>query len=217
MSKGTLFRIKNIGVFAPKIKLKEFRKMNKSQTLLHERAPKMPTKKDITVDSTILFPFDGTLQGNENEIVTKILFVMNKESVYLPNIGVEPLAKHIKSILADESKYDILKAGELNDEYFEIVEKIAVGHGVKNNPKYKESNLISFSSKFCGHHNQKAPFYDNLCYELVKYWINDKLQERNYRQYVDALKQLQKKQKLEAFSLRNIESYMWQIGKKVFG
>lgn len=74
--------------------------------------------------------------------------------------------------------------------------------------------MISFASKFCGHHNQKAPFYDKYVYEALKSW-GFKIGYRNYEEYVKAFYELQKLQQLENFSLRHIESYVWKSVKKI--
>lgn len=158
----------------------------------------------------VIFPFDGSLKGNSNEIITKILFINYRESTQIKNRDIGTLEKHISTILQKDD-LDILYNGKLNERYFNIVESIAFGHGITGKSA-KENNLTSFSSKFCGSHNQRAPFWDNLVNEFLQY-LGYRHEYRNYRAYVNAFKRLQKEHDLMDFSLREIEEAMWQIAK----
>ena len=94
-----------------------------------------------------------------------------------------------------------------------------MGHKIVGKRKGKETsehNLTSFASKFCGSHNQKAPFWDNLVSDLLNY-LGYKYQYRNYRAYVEQFSVLQKKLRddnIGEYSLRDIESAMWHIADK---
>ncbi len=186
-------------------------------------------KKDIikalndkcTINLEPAFPFDGLLKGNPNELLTKILYINYRESTQIKNIDIEGLKNHLEKCLS-ESDYNALKKGELTDQYYLIIEKIAVGHGIHGKRKNKETNedivtkeynLTSFASKFCGSHNQKAPFWDNLVSDLMNY-LGFKCRYRDYRSYVSAFEALQKELKIEEYSLRQIESAVWEIADK---
>jgi hypothetical protein len=192
--------------------------MNKEQKLLQAAKPKLPTAKDINSGGKVTFPFTVDFSEDYIDVIyTQIWHVNYWESVQIKDKNIPTLAEHIRKIIGI-NELNILKAGELTEEYFEIVEKIAVGHEIRTkSTNIVEDNLTSFASKFCGHHNQKAPFFDRYVFELMNYWIGDKfkLEWRNYRNYVEAFKLLQKQQKLEKFSLRDIESYMWKVAKEI--
>lgn len=159
----------------------------------------------------IEFPFDSSLSGNPNEILTKILFINYWESTRIKNIDINELKIHIESILCEQDYKTICK-GVLNDDYYSVVNKIAFGHGIKTRPP-TEDNLTSFASKFCGSHNQKAPFWDNLVSDLLKY-LEYKHERRNYREYVLAFKKLKEENHFNKYSLREIERAMWGVAKK---
>ena len=74
------------------------------------------------------FPFDGSLNGNPNEILTKILFINYRESTRIKNVDVLKLSEHIESVLKTDD-YEIICRGELGDKYYDIVNRIAFGHG----------------------------------------------------------------------------------------
>ena len=158
----------------------------------------------------IEFPFDGSLAGNPNELLTKILFTNFQESTQIKNRDINTLENHIKSVLS-ERDYKTLHNGILNDDYYAIINKISFGHGIHNKGT-KEFDLTSFASKFCAKHNQKAPFWDNLVSDLLKY-LGYKHQYRNYKEYIMAFQKLQDEYNLKNHSLREIESAMWNVAK----
>ena len=168
-------------------------------------------RENMREKTEIRFPFDGTLSGNSNELLTKILFVNYRDSTQIKNRDIIKLKEHIESVLS-EKDYSIICKGILNDEYYAIVNRIAFGHGIHNKGT-KVFNLTSFASKFCGNHNQKAPFWDNLVSDMIKYF-GYKHQYRNYKEYVMAFEKLQKENGLEMYSLREIEMAMWSVAKK---
>ncbi len=162
-------------------------------------------------NTRIYFPFDCSLAGNPNEILTKILFINYLESTQIKNKDIENLKEHIERVMCDRD-FEVICQGELNEEYFSVVDKIAFGHGIKRK-NTTENNLTSFASKFCGSHNQKAPFWDNLVFNFLKY-LGYKHEYRNYRAYVAAFKKLQKEHDLTEYSLREIEGNMWKVAKE---
>lgn len=161
------------------------------------------------------FPFDGSLNGNPNETLTKILFINYRESTQIKNIDIPILLKHIENVMTTDD-YDIIYRGVLNDEYYDIVNRIAFGHGIHGAYKgkaTKEYNLTSFASKFCGSHNLTAPFWDNI----VSKWIMENGYQHNYReypQYVEAIIKIQSDYNLHNFTLREIEYAVWAKNKE---
>lgn len=197
--------------------------MNKSETLKNFKS------NNITIDDIkqrlhddkreklqVCFPFDDSLIGNPNEILTKILFIKFKESTPRKNIEIIPLKTHIEKVMCSKD-FEIIRCGELNEDYFNIVDKIASGHGIRNKKKdgtlTEECCFLSFATKFCASHNQVAPFLDTLVPTLLKYF-GYKYASSNYRSYVECLKQLQKENDLTEYSLREIELTMWEVVKE---
>ncbi len=165
----------------------------------------------------VIFPFDRSLDNRLAEsILTKILFVNYRDSTQIKNKDVDRLTEHIKSVLS-HGDLAVLYNGELNEQYFCIVDKIMSNHGItgtRNGKPTAENKLTSFASKFCGWHNQKAPFWDNQVFDLLRY-LGFKHEYKNYRKYVEAIKTIQTENGLDAYSLREIEFAMWQITDSV--
>lgn len=161
------------------------------------------------------FPFDGSLSGNPNEVMTKVLFINFRESTRIMNTDIPTLTNHINTMLTVED-YEILRRGEINESYYNIVNKIAYGHGihgVRKGKPTKEYDLTSFSSKFCGSHNLAMPFWDNI----VSQWLMDNGYQHGYRrypQYVETIKKFQSDYSLNDFTLREIKFAIWKLSKE---
>ena len=184
-------------------------------------------KKDIKLDDIkkvlserivdpICFPFDGYLDDRKDDaILTKILFVNYLDSTRIKNRDIDKLKNHISKVL-QKSDIEVLRKGELNERYYEIVNKIAFNHGItgiRNGKPTKEYNLPSFASKFCGSHNKTAPFWDNQVSDLLMYLGYDH-KYRDYKEYVGALLQLKKDGNFKHYPLRRIEHAMWIISDR---
>jgi len=189
--------------------------LNSAQRKIALVDPKLPRAVDVSYPAEeVGFPFDRTLSENDSGILTKILFVNYEDSTQVKNKNIKKLVGHIQSVMGDK-EWTIIRAGELTDEYFEVVERISHGHRIKSNPgNDREDDLTSFASKFCAKHNQKAPFWDNDVHELLKYW-GFPAKYRNYPDYVNALRQLRDQQELGEFSLRHIEGHLWKIMNRI--
>ena len=164
----------------------------------------------------VRYPFAACFDDNgEDHILTKILFVNYLDSTQIKNINIPTLQNYISSVLI-EGDFVVLhqgifdEHGKLNDRYFDIVNNIAIGHGIIGAGNRNEDNLTSFASKFCGHHNQNSPFWDNQVSVFVKY-LNYRHRYRNYREYVESIIALRNDYNLVDYSLREIEYAMWEI------
>lgn len=169
-------------------------------------------KSDQREKCPIVYPFDGSLNGNPNDVLTKVLFINYRESTQIKNKDIEDLVNHIQTVISN-SDYDTISTGELNDKYYSIIDKIAHGHGIcgtRNKIPTQEFNLTSFASKFCGSHNQKAPFWDNVVYGFLNK-SGYKHKYRDYPAFVEALKKFQSDNELTNFSLRDIEAAIWKL------
>jgi hypothetical protein len=112
---------------------------------------------------------------------------------------------------------DIDKYLDSNDE--NIVNKIALV-----NVGNKIINFYSFATKYCSHHKPIIyPIYDYYVEKMLCYFRNkDKIilfknnELKNYVSFKYILEEFRKKYKLELFDLKEIDKYLWQIGKEYF-
>ncbi|HUD44388.1 MAG TPA: hypothetical protein VMR41_02495 [Patescibacteria group bacterium] len=121
------------------------------------------------------------------------------------------VAKHIVALKIDND----LAKGNL-----EIVNKIA---NVKmNGDKY--INFYSFATKYCSHHKPTVyPIYDSYVERLLLYFKKkDKFFEfsrgdlRSYVKFKEILTKFREYYGLGQFNLKQIDQYLWQVGKKYF-
>jgi hypothetical protein len=121
------------------------------------------------------------------------------------------VAKHIASLNIDSR----LEKGDLD-----LVDDIALidyGNG-------KTRKEFSFASKYCSHHKpMDYPIYDSFVDKLLVYFRdkdnffnfeNDDL--KNYIKFKEVLIGFQKFYGLEKYSIKEIDKYLWQFGKKAF-
>lgn len=121
-----------------------------------------------------------------------------------------PVAKHILELKID----DRLKSGDLS-----LVNDIAI---VEIGGKKK--NFYSFASKYCSHHNPKAfAIYDSYVEKCLAYFNkHDKFSDfrkqdlRDYRIFNKALVDFKHHYGLDNYGLKEIDQYLWQLGKEYF-
>lgn len=121
------------------------------------------------------------------------------------------VAKHIFQLSIDD---------ELNNGDLTLVPTIA-NISLKKGKKW---NFYSFASKYCSHHKPDTyPIYDRYVDITLRYFRkkdrferfnNDDLKE--YSKFVDILSKFTAFYNLEGFSLKEIDRYLWQLGKKYF-
>jgi len=127
---------------------------------------------------------------------------------------VFPLAKYIVSLNIDSR----LTAGDP-----QLVNDISLGHGIKSKSG-KELRLFSFASKYCSHHNPlDFPIFDSYVEKLLIHFRNadrfssfrnDEL--RDYLVFKRVILDFRKTYHLQDFDLKQIDQYLWQLGKDVF-
>lgn len=148
----------------------------------------------------------------ENKDIRDILLKCSTlNDFYSTNIySTFPVAKHILELKID----DRLKAGDLS-----LVNDIAI---VEIGGKKK--NFYSFASKYCSHHNSKAfAIYDSYVEKCLAYFNkNDKFSDfhkqdlRDYRIFNKALVDFKHHYGLDSYGLKEIDQYLWQLGKDYF-
>jgi hypothetical protein len=108
---------------------------------------------------------------------------------------------------------------ELENENIDLVGKIA-----PVTIKGKTRNFYSFASKYCSHHKPEAfPIYDSYVDKMLMHFKKkDKFSSfkkddlKKYDEFLKAIKTFKKFYNLEAFSLRQIDIYLWLAGKEYF-
>ena len=153
--------------------------------------------------------FDAYPQNNN---ITDILIKCScLNDFYSTNIfSVFPVAKHILKLNIDER----LKQGDTK-----LVNEIA-----KLNINGKVKNFYSFATKYCSHHFPECyPIYDSFVEKVLIYFRkrdnfipfkNEDL--KNFTNFKNILLEFKKYYKLDEFSLKDIDRYLWQLGKDYF-
>lgn len=151
------------------------------------------------------------LTPNNQDISDILLKVATLNDFYSTNIfSVNPVAQHILSLNIDER----LKSGDVtlvND-----IQKVTIS-GVQR-------NFYSFATKYCSHHNSLAyPIYDSYVEKVLKYFRkvdqfekfkNDDL--KDYPKFKNIILAFRNYYGLEQFNLKQIDQYLWQLGKEYF-
>jgi len=154
--------------------------------------------------------FNSFCSGN-NKIEHILLKVSALNDFYSTNIfDTYTVAKHIL-------KCDIDK--DLNSGNENLVNKIA-----PVTIKGKTRNFYSFASKYCSHHKPELyPIYDSYVEKMLmhfkkkdKYDAFVKADLKDYPRFIEIIKNFQKHYNLNAFTLRQIDVYLWLAGKEHF-
>ncbi len=121
------------------------------------------------------------------------------------------VAKHISVI---DGISNLIANGDLN--LIRKISEITLGE--------KTKNFYSFATKYCHHHNQESyPIYDSYVGKVLKHcrkmnkgfnFRNSDLE--NYSKFKDILTNFRNEYGLEKFSLREIDLFLWQTGKRFF-
>ena len=149
--------------------------------------------------------------GN-SEISDILLKASCLNDFYSTNIfAIYPVAKHILSIKDLDKR---LKSGDI--ELVRELGEVTIGG--------KEKYFYSFATKYCSHHNPiDFPIYDSYVEQVLLYFNKvDKFSEfkrkdlKNYRKFKEILIDFQRFYKLERFSLKELDRYLWLLGKEFF-
>lgn len=145
----------------------------------------------------------------QNKSLSDILLkVAALNTFYSTNIfSVTPVARHILKLDIDAR----LKAEDLT-----LVDDLQT---VKL--KDKTRHFYSFATKYCSHHNPAAfPIYDSYVDKVLRYFrtvdafadfCNDDL--KHYARFREILGEFQHFYGLEEYSVKEIDKYLWQLGK----
>jgi len=130
---------------------------------------------------------------------------------YSTNIfSIYPVAKHILNLKIDER----LKKGDIT--LVNEIQHIIIGG--------KNHNFYSFATKYCSHHNaEDFPIYDSYVEQVLLYFqkehefSNFKRKDlKDYKTFKRALIDFRNHYKLAEYSLKQIDQYIWLLGKEYF-
>lgn len=146
-----------------------------------------------------------------DEIENILIKTSSLNDFYSTNIfSIFHVAKHIYKLKIDErlAKADLGLVSE--------IAKVKIGD--------KEKNFYSFASKYCSHHQPlKFPIYDYYVDTMLKYfqkidgfYKSKKMDLKNYEIFCGVINEFIKFYDLGEFNIRQIDVYLWQLGKAAF-
>ncbi len=148
----------------------------------------------------------------DNKDISNILLKCSTlNDFYSTNIfSIFPVAKHILELNIDER----LKAGDLS--LVNDIARVEIGGKIKN--------FYSFASKYCSHHNPVSfAIYDSYVEKCLVYFnkknkFSDFRRQdlKDYTTFNKALLDFKKYYGLDKFGLKEIDQYLWQLGKEYF-
>ena len=148
---------------------------------------------------------------NNNSILDILLNVATLNKFYSTNIfSVYPVAKHILDLDID----DRLHFGDLS--LVNDIQKVVI--------EGKCKNFYSFATKFCSHHKPlDYPIYDSYVEKVLLYFRKkDNFAEfvpsdlKDYEKFKSILIKFCSFYNLGKYNLKEIDKYIWQLGKKLF-
>ena len=154
--------------------------------------------------------FFELLPSNE-EISDILLKVATLNDFYSTNIfSVYPVAEHILSLKIDER----LRQGDVT--LVNEIQNVTI-NGVTR-------KFYSFSTKYCSHHNpNEYPIYDSYVEKVLKYFRKtDKFSNfknadlKDYQKFKNIIIAFREYYGLDEFNLKEIDQYLWQLGKEYF-
>jgi len=142
------------------------------------------------------------------EVLIKVSVLNKFYSTRIPDVLELHVAQHIVELNIDR---------RLDNLDFDIVDEIARVN--------EESNrYYSFATKYCSHHRpDKYPIYDSFVDKVLRYFRNEEKYYtfknndlKNYKSFMEVYHAFIEKYKLEKFSLREVDWYLWILGRNTF-
>lgn len=160
---------------------------------------------------------------NFEDVVYKITIL---DSFYSTNLRFND-----KTLTADkDSKSGVIEVANIIlgikdfDERVKNGDKKLVGQIVNTAKQDKNmKSVYSFATKYCSFHNpEKYPICDNFVKEELKYYRNQKESNFDFRnneleiygKFVDVIKNFRNIFNLNKYSFKQIDQYLWLVGKK---
>lgn len=148
---------------------------------------------------------------NNTDIIDVLLKASALNDFYSTNIfSIYPVAKHICTLDIDAR----LKAGDVT--FVGDIQYVNIGD--------TEKNFYSFATKYCSHHNPlDYPIYDSYVDEVLRYFRNrdgfSDFQDGDLKEYIkfkDILINFRAFYGLDKYNLKQIDQYVWLLGKDYF-
>lgn len=145
------------------------------------------------------------------DVIDILLKASTLNDFYSTNIfSIYPVAKHICALDIDAR----LKAGDVT--LVGDIQYVTIGDTLKN--------FYSFASKYCSHHNPlDYPIYDSYVDEVLRHFRNrdsfSDFQDGDLKDYVKfkgILIDFRAFYGLDKYNLKQIDQYVWQLGKDYF-
>ena len=149
----------------------------------------------------------------QNDRIENILIkAATLNDFYSTNIfSIYPVARHILSLDVDKrlQAHDLSLVSDISYVTF---------------PNGKTKKLYSFATKYCSHHKPDVyPIYDDYINKILRYYrdidgfstfTSEMLLD--YRSFHAILHDFQRFYKLESYTVKEIDQYLWQLGKANF-
>ncbi len=146
---------------------------------------------------------------NNTELKDILLKCASLNDFYSTNIfSLYPVAKHILELNIDE------RLKSYDPKLVSDIQKVSI-RGV-------ERHFYSFASKYCSHHNpDDYPIYDSYVDEVLRYFFKEELSLKNddlkdYDKFKSVILAFKKKFSLQNYTFKEIDRYLWQLGKEYF-
>lgn len=163
---------------------------------------------------------------NQENALDKLFLTLCKDNNSIENILIKC------SALNDFYSTNIFKVHNVAQHYYtqNIDERLRIGDlsliddlaNIEINGK--RFYFYSFATKYCSHHRPDVyPIYDSYVHKLLKYFrdrdhfcsFRDK-DLKSYRTYANVILALQKFYGLASFTIKDIDKYLWLLGKEAF-
>lgn len=145
---------------------------------------------------------------NLSDILIKTATLNDFYSTHI--FSIYSVAKHIQSLDIDER----LKRGDVT--LVDDIKTVTIGE--------KVINFYSFATKYCSHHKPlDYPIYDSYVEEILKHFRNKDCftsftnhELKDFAKFKTVLEQFRTYYELENYTLKQLDQYLWQLGKKFF-
>ena len=152
------------------------------------------------------FPMNTEIE----EVLVKVCVLNKFYSTGIPDVLELPVAQHIKELKIDDS---------LAHADVEIIDKIA-----RVTTKEKVRRFYSFATKYCCHHRiDDYPICDSLVREGLKYFRDKEkfykfknIDLMHYETFKKIILEFRKCYGLDGFCLRELDLYLWVLGKEKY-
>lgn len=151
------------------------------------------------------------LAPKNTDISDILLKAATLNDFYSTNIfSIFPVAKHILELNIDQR----MMAGD--ETLIDDIKNVRISD--------KDKKFYSFATKYCSHHNPKDyPIYDSFVDEILFYFSRKdnfssfrRYELKNYVIFKRTLLDFQNYYGLHDYSLKELDKYLWQLGKTYF-